>query len=66
MRITAGEAKAPTPEVAALAERSRWAAKIARGDFVASVEIVPPRGVDATRMLSRCAPTRKRLQASTQ
>ncbi|MGH7632451.1 MAG: homocysteine S-methyltransferase family protein, partial [Gemmatimonadaceae bacterium] len=33
------------------AERSRWAAKIARGEFVSSVEIVPPRGVDATRML---------------
>lgn len=33
------------------ADRSRWAGKIARGEFVASVEIVPPRGVDATRML---------------
>ncbi|MEO7964450.1 MAG: bifunctional homocysteine S-methyltransferase/methylenetetrahydrofolate reductase [Gemmatimonadaceae bacterium] len=32
-------------------ERSHWAGKIARGEFVASVEIVPPRGVDATRML---------------
>ena len=27
------------------------AAKIARGEFVTSVEIVPPRGVDATQML---------------
>src|SRR5262249_768286 len=34
------------------AERSRWAAKLARGAFVSSVEIVPPRGVDASRMLS--------------
>jgi methionine synthase / methylenetetrahydrofolate reductase (NADH) len=34
------------------AERSRWAAKLARKQFVTSVEIVPPRGVDATRMLS--------------
>src|SRR5262249_42074395 len=33
-------------------ERSRWAAKLARGQFVSSVEIVPPRGVDATRMLA--------------
>ena len=33
------------------ASRSRWAAKIAGGDFVTSVEIVPPRGVDATAML---------------
>ena len=34
-----------------LAERSRWGKKIASGEFVASVEIVPPRGVDASRML---------------
>jgi methionine synthase I (cobalamin-dependent)/5,10-methylenetetrahydrofolate reductase len=39
---------APVP----LAERSRWGAKIAAGTFVTSVEIVPPRGVDATRMLA--------------
>jgi homocysteine S-methyltransferase len=38
---------APLP----FAERSRWASKIARGAFVTSVEIVPPRGVDATKML---------------
>ncbi len=36
-------------------ERSRWAAKIARGQFVTSVEIVPPRGVDASRMLKDTA-----------
>jgi methionine synthase I (cobalamin-dependent)/5,10-methylenetetrahydrofolate reductase len=35
-----------------LAERSRWGAKIAKKQFVTSVEIVPPRGVDATRMLT--------------
>lgn len=44
----AGKGVDPVP----FADRSRWAAKIARGDFVASVEIVPPRGVDATRMLN--------------
>jgi methionine synthase / methylenetetrahydrofolate reductase (NADH) len=33
------------------AERSRFAAKIGTGEFVTSVEIVPPRGVDASRML---------------
>ena len=32
-------------------QRSRFAAKIARGEFVTSVEIVPPRGVDASKML---------------
>ena len=34
-----------------LADRSKWGRKIALGQFVTSVEIVPPRGVDATRML---------------
>jgi homocysteine S-methyltransferase len=45
------------PDVPAvpLAERSRWGAKIATGKFVTSVEIVPPRGVDASRMLSDVA-----------
>jgi methionine synthase / methylenetetrahydrofolate reductase(NADPH) len=38
---------APVP----FAERSALAAKLARGQFVSSVEIVPPRGVDASRML---------------
>ena len=37
------------------AERSRFAAKIARGERVTSVEIVPPRGVDASKMLSDVA-----------
>jgi methionine synthase I (cobalamin-dependent)/5,10-methylenetetrahydrofolate reductase len=43
-----------TPDVAAvpLTQRSRWGAKLAAGSFVTSVEIVPPRGVDATRMLA--------------
>jgi homocysteine S-methyltransferase len=31
--------------------RSRFAGRIARGEFVTSVEIVPPRGVDASKML---------------
>ncbi len=35
-----------------LAERSHWGAKLARAEFVTSVEIVPPRGVDASRMLA--------------
>ena len=34
------------------ADRSRFAARIAAGDFVTSVEIVPPRGVDASRMIA--------------
>ena len=39
---------APVP----LAERSKWGAKLAAGEFVTSVEIVPPRGVDPSRMLA--------------
>lgn len=38
-----------------LAERSRWGKKVALGEFVTSVEIVPPRGVDATTMLADIA-----------
>ncbi|HZI41177.1 MAG TPA: bifunctional homocysteine S-methyltransferase/methylenetetrahydrofolate reductase [Gemmatimonadaceae bacterium] len=34
------------------AERSRFASRIAAGEFVTSVEIVPPRGVDAARMIA--------------
>jgi len=41
----------PGVEPAPFAERSRFSGKIARGEFVTSVEIVPPRGVDATKML---------------
>jgi methionine synthase / methylenetetrahydrofolate reductase(NADPH) len=41
-------AAAPVP----FAGRSKFAAKIAAGAFVTSVEIVPPRGVDAARMLA--------------
>jgi methionine synthase I (cobalamin-dependent)/5,10-methylenetetrahydrofolate reductase len=32
-------------------ERSHWASKLSKNEFVSSVEIVPPRGVDASRML---------------
>jgi homocysteine S-methyltransferase len=45
-------------EPVALAERSKWGAKIARGEFVTSVEIVPPRGVDASKMLKDTAALR--------
>lgn len=39
----------PTP----LSARSRFGARLARGEFVTSVEIVPPRGVDPTPMLEQ-------------
>jgi methionine synthase I (cobalamin-dependent)/5,10-methylenetetrahydrofolate reductase len=45
----------PACAVVPFAERSRWAGKLARKQFVTSVEIVPPRGVDASRMLADTA-----------
>src|SRR5512141_2974950 len=51
----AGEAMLPPEdkgvEPLRLEERSKWGYKIAHGEFVTSVEIVPPRGVDASKML---------------
>jgi methionine synthase I (cobalamin-dependent)/5,10-methylenetetrahydrofolate reductase len=41
-------------EAVPLAERSRWGAKLARGELVTSVEIVPPRGVDPAPMFAQC------------
>jgi homocysteine S-methyltransferase len=47
----------PTPPAALtpvpLGERSRLGAKLAAGDFVTSVELVPPRGVDPAAMLTQ-------------
>ncbi|MDQ3950372.1 MAG: bifunctional homocysteine S-methyltransferase/methylenetetrahydrofolate reductase [Gemmatimonadota bacterium] len=51
---TAAKRCEPVP----FAQRSRLAAKIAAGTFVTSVEIVPPRGVDASRMLADVAKLR--------
>jgi homocysteine S-methyltransferase len=42
----------PACEPVPLAERSAWGAKLARGDFLTTVEIVPPRGADASAMLA--------------
>jgi methionine synthase / methylenetetrahydrofolate reductase (NADH) len=41
-----------------LAERSAFAGKLAAGAFVTSVEIVPPRGVDASKLLADAATLR--------
>ncbi|HET7456039.1 MAG TPA: bifunctional homocysteine S-methyltransferase/methylenetetrahydrofolate reductase [Gemmatimonadaceae bacterium] len=50
----------PRPGVTPIpfAERSKLAAKIAANQFVTSVEIVPPRGVDATKLLADAATLR--------
>ena len=43
---------AQTAAVVPLGERSQWGRKLAAREFVTSVEIVPPRGVDPARMLA--------------
>jgi len=37
-----------------LAERSRYGAKLAHGQFITTVEIVPPKGVDPAPMFEQC------------
>jgi methionine synthase / methylenetetrahydrofolate reductase(NADPH) len=37
-----------------LASRSRYGGKLARGEFITTVEIVPPRGTDPAPMLDQC------------
>jgi methionine synthase / methylenetetrahydrofolate reductase(NADPH) len=49
-QVTAPAGVAPVP----LADRSHWGAKLARGELVTTVEILPPKGVDATPMLEQC------------
>jgi methionine synthase / methylenetetrahydrofolate reductase (NADH) len=41
-------------EAVPLAARSSWGAKLAAGQLVTSVEIVPPRGVDPAPMFAQC------------
>ena len=56
--VDAPEARAAALEPVPMAEKSKLGAKIAEGKFVAFVEILPPRGVDASREIDgarRCA-----------
>ena len=43
-----------------LAEKSRWAAKLARGDWLTCVELVPPKGIDVGRILESAKVLRDR------
>ncbi len=50
--VPSGPVEAPAGvQPVPLAERSRWGYKLAHGEFCTTVEIVPPRGVDAQDML---------------
>ncbi|HJZ66789.1 MAG TPA: bifunctional homocysteine S-methyltransferase/methylenetetrahydrofolate reductase [Blastocatellia bacterium] len=51
VRVFVPEEKPPDVQVVPRAERSRFAKKICEGEFVTSVEIVPPKGVDPSKML---------------
>ena len=54
--VTAGPCEAVKPslkEPEPLAERSRFGAKLAAGESVATIEITPPRGVDVTAILAK-------------
>ena len=48
--VTAPAGVTPVP----IDQRSRWGKKLAAGEFVTSVEIVPPKGVDPSPMLVQC------------
>lgn len=49
--VTIFELKPDDVQVVPPEERSRWSAKIARGEFVTSVEVLPPKGCDAQTTL---------------
>lgn len=49
--VPAPGSEAREREPVPLEERSHWGGKIARGEFVTTVEIVPPRGADPEAML---------------
>ena len=51
VRVMAPEEKPPDVKVVPRSERSRFAKKISEGEFVTSVEIVPPKGCDPSKML---------------
>ncbi|MEE8595285.1 MAG: bifunctional homocysteine S-methyltransferase/methylenetetrahydrofolate reductase [Gemmatimonadota bacterium] len=48
--VRAEEAAEPAP----IADRSSWGRKLADGEMATSVEILPPRGTDASGMLESC------------
>jgi homocysteine S-methyltransferase len=51
--FAAAPAVAPSIEPVPLAERSAFGAKLARGEFITTVEIVPPKGVDPAPMFDQ-------------
>ena len=52
IQVATPEQQAQQVEPKALGERSNWGRKIAAGELVTTVEIVPPRGIDPSKMLA--------------
>jgi methionine synthase / methylenetetrahydrofolate reductase(NADPH) len=50
--VAVADESAPVVTTTALAERSNWGRKIAAGELVTTVEIVPPKGITPARMLA--------------
>jgi methionine synthase / methylenetetrahydrofolate reductase(NADPH) len=50
--VAALPAEAPAVVMTPLSERSKWGRKIAAGELVTTVEIVPPKGITPARMLA--------------
>ncbi|MDD5308392.1 MAG: bifunctional homocysteine S-methyltransferase/methylenetetrahydrofolate reductase [Deltaproteobacteria bacterium] len=55
---TAARHDSVPPQTVALSDRSRLAAKVSKGEFVASVELAPPQGWDLDRILKSAAAVR--------
>ena len=51
VQVTEPERPVPHVNTKPLAERSSWGRKIANGELVTTVEILPPRGIDASKLL---------------
>ena len=49
--VAVAEIKPPDIQVVPKEDRSLWSKKIARGEFVTSVEVLPPKGCDADKTL---------------
>ncbi|MBX6365363.1 MAG: bifunctional homocysteine S-methyltransferase/methylenetetrahydrofolate reductase, partial [Gemmatimonadetes bacterium] len=52
LQVSVDELPAPAVEAKPLAERSAWGRKIAAGELVTTVEIVPPKGISPAKMLA--------------
>src|ERR1041384_6912538 len=50
-KVSISDLKPPDVQVVPAEERSNWARKIARGEFVTTVEVLPPKGCDPRKTL---------------